>query len=48
MPVFGIAHGDSQAAFVAYAESGAEYMEIIVRPDENKKVKYTWGYPRFE
>lgn len=48
LPVFGIAHGDKQAAFVAYAESGAEYMEIIVRPDENKKVKYTWAYPRFE
>lgn len=48
LPVFGIAHGDSQAAFVAYAESGAEYMDIIVRPEENKKVKYTWAYPRFE
>jgi len=48
LPVFGIAHGDRQAAFVAYAESGAEYMDIIVRPDENKKVKYTWAYPRFE
>lgn len=48
MPVFGIAHGNSQAAFVAYAESGAEYMDIIVRPEENKKVLYTWGYPRFE
>lgn len=48
LPVFGIAHGDNQAAFVAYAESGAEYMEIIVRPEENKKVKYTWSYPRFE
>lgn len=48
MPVFGVAHGDSQAAFVAYAESGAEYMDIIVRPEENKKVKYTWAYPRFE
>ncbi len=48
MPVFGIAHGDKQAAFVAYAESGAEYMDIIVRPEENKKVKYTWAYPRFE
>lgn len=48
LPVFGIAHGDRQAAFVAYADSGAEYMDIIVRPDENKKVKYTWAYPRFE
>lgn len=48
LPVFGIAHGDRQAAFVAYAKAGAEYMDIIVRPDENKKVKYTWAYPRFE
>lgn len=48
LPVYGIAHGDRQAAFVAYAESGAEYMDIVVRPDENKKVKYTWAYPRFE
>lgn len=48
MPVFGIAHGNSQAAFLAYAESGAEYMDIIVRPEENKKVLYTWAYPRFE
>lgn len=48
MPVFGVAHGDSQAAFVAYATKGAEYMEIYVRPEENKKVLYTWAYPRFE
>lgn len=49
MPVFGIAHGDGQAAFVAFAEAGAEYMDIIVSPEESKKVKnYTWGYPRFE
>ncbi|MBE5950979.1 MAG: hypothetical protein E7260_05195 [Lachnospiraceae bacterium] len=48
LPVFGVAHGDRQAAFVAYAQSGAEYMDIIVRPEENKKVLYTWAYPRFE
>ncbi|MBP5331724.1 MAG: hypothetical protein J6Y89_07730, partial [Lachnospiraceae bacterium] len=45
---FGIAHGDAQAAFVAWAESGDEYMSIIVNPEETKKVKYTWAYPRFE
>ena len=38
LPVYGIAHGDRQAAFVAYAEAGAEYMDINVRPEENKKV----------
>ncbi len=48
MPVFGIAHGNGQAAFVAWADRGAEYMDIIVNPDETKKIKYTWGYPRFE
>ncbi len=48
MPVFGIVHGNDQAAFVAWADSGAEYLDIIVNPEEAKKVKYTWGYPRFE
>ncbi|MCR5153619.1 MAG: hypothetical protein K6B75_02110 [Lachnospiraceae bacterium] len=48
MPVFGIAHGNRQAAFVAYAESGAEYMDIIVNPEETKRIKYTYAYPRFE
>ncbi len=48
MPVFGIAHGNEQAAFVAWADKGAEYLDIIVNPEETKKVKYTWGYPRFE
>ncbi len=48
MPVFGIAHGNQQAAFVAWAESGAEYMEVVVRPEENKRILYTWAYPRFE
>ncbi|MBQ7635730.1 MAG: hypothetical protein IJS80_00330, partial [Lachnospiraceae bacterium] len=48
MPVFGIVHGCDQAAFVAWANKGAEHMDIIVNPEETKKVKYTWGYPRFE
>ena len=48
MPVYGIAHGNGQAAFVAWAEKGAEYMDIVVNPEETKKVKYTWAYPRFE
>lgn len=46
MPVFGIAHGDRQAAFVAYAEKSAEYMEIVVRPEQNMTF-YNWAYPRF-
>lgn len=48
MPVFGIAHGDDQMAFVAWADQGAEYMDIIVNPDETKSTTYTWAYPRFE
>ena len=46
MPVYGIAHGDRQAAFVAYAEQGAEYLELIVSPEENMTF-YTFAYPRF-
>ncbi len=48
MPVFGMAQGDRQLAFVAWADSGAEYMDIIVNPDETKSTSYTWAYPRFE
>lgn len=48
MPVFGIAHGDGQMAFAAWANRGAEYMEIIVNPDGTKGTTYTWAYPRFE
>jgi hypothetical protein len=46
MPVFGVAHGNGQAAFVAYADSGAEYMQIAVRPEENLTA-YNYVYPRF-
>ena len=48
MPVFGMALGNGQAAFVAWADSGAEYMDIVVNPDETKSTSYTWAYPRFE
>lgn len=47
IPVFGVTHGDdTQSAFVAYATSGDEYMEIICTPEENTTY-YTWVYPRF-
>ncbi len=46
MPVFGVAHGDGQAAFVAYADKGAEYMQIAFRPEENLTA-YNFVYPRF-
>ncbi len=48
MPVFGIAHGYEQMAFVAWADEGAEYMDIVVNPDETMSTSYTWAYPRFE
>jgi len=47
MPVFGIAHGRQQAAFVAWAEAGAEYLDIVMRPEENLRLKYNFCYPRF-
>ena len=46
MPVFGIAHGNEQSAFVAYADGGAEHMQIVVSP-ENNMTNYSFGYPRF-
>ena len=46
LPVFGITHGNDQAAFVAYAAAGGENMEIVVLPEENMTY-YTYAYPRF-
>lgn len=51
MPVFGVSHGDgTQAAFVAYADSGDEYMTIEVEPSSEAKneVKYTNVYAKFK
>lgn len=47
MPVFGIAHGNEQAAFVAYATKGDDHMEIISMPEDNLTY-YNFTYPRFE
>ncbi len=47
MPVFGMAHGDEQAAFIAYATSGEEHMQVIAMPEENLTY-YNFTYPRFE
>lgn len=47
MPVFGVAHGNLQNAFVAYALTGDTHMEIIAVPEENMTF-YQWIYPRFE
>lgn len=46
MPVFGVAHGNRQSAFVAYAEQGGEYMSIVVSPNE-ARTTYTYAYPNF-
>ncbi|MDF2698937.1 MAG: hypothetical protein K0Q49_493 [Haloplasmataceae bacterium] len=48
MPLFGIAHGNNQAAFIAYATSGAEHMNIISTPDEGRFMKYNFAYPKFK
>ena len=51
MPVFGISHGDgTQAAFVAYADSGDEYMSINATPSSSGEgeVRYTYAYPSFK
>ena len=51
MPVFGISHGDgTQSAFVAYADSGDEYMSINAAPSstEEGEVRYTYAYPTFK
>jgi len=47
MPVFGIAHGDLQAAFVAFATSGEEFMKIVSTPEDNLTY-YNFTYPRFQ
>jgi len=46
MPVYGIAHGDRQAAFVFWADEGDTYLEIIISP-ENNLTAYIFAYPRF-
>lgn len=50
MPVFGVSQGDgTQSAFVAYADAGAEYMQIYAVPESEAKnqVRYTYAYPAF-
>lgn len=46
MPVFGVAYGDDQVAFVAYADEGAEFMNVVCTPEENVTY-YTWTAARF-
>jgi len=46
MPVFGVAYGDDQVGFVAYADEGDEYMSVMCTPEENV-TNYTWTCPKF-
>ena len=46
MPVFGINHWNGQAGFVAYATTGAEYMEIVAMPHQHTTY-FNFAYPRF-
>jgi len=46
MPVFGVAMGNNQQGFVAWADDGGEQMEIIMSPKENT-TNYNFIYPRF-
>lgn len=51
MPVFGISHGDgTQAAFVAYADQGDEYMSINAAPASTTdgEIAYTYAYASFQ
>ena len=46
VPVYGMAHGNDQAAFVAYAEAGAEYMSVVSVPEETI-YNYNYTYALF-
>lgn len=45
IPLYGMVHGDRQAAFMGYASKGAEYMDIIAWPEG--RTSYTYAYPKF-
>lgn len=47
MPVWGVAYGNNQDAFVAYATSGEEYFSLIYQ-GRSKRIEYASIYPRFE
>ncbi len=46
IPVYGMAHGNNQAAYVAYATSGDPYMYVISTPEENV-YHYNYTYAKF-
>ncbi len=47
LPVFGLSQGnDTEAAFIAYATAGEEYMKVVARP-HNNKTWYNFAYASF-
>lgn len=46
MPVYGIAHGNRQAAFVGFSDQGDEFLEIESFPSGNK-TSYNYVYAKF-
>lgn len=46
IPVYGMAHGNNQAAYVAYATSGDPYMTIVSTPEENV-YHYNYTHAKF-
>lgn len=50
LPVYGIAHGNRQAAFFTHATEGAEHMELVVSPQNGvapNRSAYTFAFARF-
>ncbi|MDX9690922.1 MAG: DUF5696 domain-containing protein [Acholeplasmataceae bacterium] len=48
MPIYGVAHGNQQAAFIAYATKGESFMEIVATPKSTGTgVKYFNAHSRF-
>lgn len=50
LPIYGIAHGNRQAAFFAHATQGAEHMELVVSPQNGvapNRSGYTFAFARF-
>jgi len=46
MPIYGIAHGDRQAAFIAHSTKGSDHLELTVSP-HNNRTQYTYVIPKF-
>ncbi|HOI85961.1 MAG TPA: DUF5696 domain-containing protein [Acholeplasmataceae bacterium] len=50
LPIYGIAHGNRQAAFFAHATEGEEFMELVVSPQNGvapNRSAYTFAFARF-